>query len=145
MASISPELPSTIDSRREEIQMTQQKADDAIRELRNAGDSEVADILFARSEELKKRSDKLLNEYPKTALTTPGSSGDKADFTMPSDETEGKPKVYILSSPNFDKENPVQNIIIIAEEMANTAINYLDKLPNLEVSKMQYLTDMCER
>ncbi|KAG6881659.1 hypothetical protein C0995_001157, partial [Termitomyces sp. Mi166 len=65
-------------------------------------------------------------------------------FTFPPDETEGKSKVYILTSPNFEKNNPVYNIITIAEEMVNTAIHYVERLKKMAESEMDYLTVMCE-
>ncbi|KAG6891013.1 hypothetical protein C0992_010986 [Termitomyces sp. T32_za158] len=66
---------------REEIQTTQQKAEDAINKLRHTGDSEVADVLLARCEELKKRSSKLLKEYPEETSTTQGEYVGEADVS----------------------------------------------------------------
>ncbi|KAH0588648.1 hypothetical protein H2248_004466 [Termitomyces sp. 'cryptogamus'] len=141
------------------------KTDDAIQKLRDSGDSEVADILLARYEELCRRSEKLSLEFQKdetTSVTIPEESEDTAEgtdsfeinldhledgslkFTLPPDEAEGKPKVYIFSSPNFDKKDPVHNIIIVAEEMAITAMNHIDGLQNLTISEMEYLTVICE-
>ncbi|KAG6873145.1 hypothetical protein C0995_002519 [Termitomyces sp. Mi166 len=93
------------------------------------------------SKRLKQRHDRLLKLQETTSIqgplttsteeeeetATPQISIDQLEdgtfkLTLPPDEAHEQPRVLILTSPDFKKDEPTQNIIIMAEELIRTTM-----------------------
>ncbi|KAG5351933.1 hypothetical protein C0989_004480 [Termitomyces sp. Mn162] len=145
-----------------ELQAARQKADIAIQKLRESGDRDVIDVLVTRYEELKERHDRLLRLQETVSteeFSTTSTDKEKVtttrqinmnqledgtfELTFPSDEAHDQPRVFILSSPAFEKDKPTQNIMVMAEELIRTAMVTIgSNEENFHESQIMYLMNI---
>ncbi|KAH0588636.1 hypothetical protein H2248_004461 [Termitomyces sp. 'cryptogamus'] len=145
-----------------ELQAARQKADIAIQKLRESGDRDVIDVLVTRYEELKERHDRLLRLQETVSteeFSTTSTDQEKVtttrqinmnqledgtfELTFPSDEAHDQPRVFILSSPAFEKDKPTQNIMVMAEELIRTAMVTIgSNEENFHESQIMYLMNI---
>ncbi|KAG5734368.1 hypothetical protein E4T56_gene6650, partial [Termitomyces sp. T112] len=65
------------------------------------------------------------------------------ELTFPSDEAHDQPRVFILSSPAFEKDKPTQNIMVMAEELIRTAMVTIgSNEENFHESQIMYLMNI---
>ncbi|KAG6870369.1 hypothetical protein C0995_013494 [Termitomyces sp. Mi166 len=153
------------------LQAAALKADETIQKLKESdADPEAVAVLVAHYEELKKRHQRLKDlkksrsetsqsdeEPPTTELQENKDEDEQTPtqkvhidqledgtfkFTLPSSEAGGKSEVYILNSEDYDRENPIYNILITANEVIRMAVKTIaNHMQLLQRSHKAFLTN----
>ncbi|KAG6901322.1 hypothetical protein C0995_013580, partial [Termitomyces sp. Mi166 len=123
----------------------------------------VAGVRITRHKKLKQRRDRLPKLQQTTSIQGPLTTSTEEEetatlqinideledgtfkVTLPPNEAHGHPRMLILTSPDFKKDEPTQNIIIMAEELIRTTMVTIgSNEQNFQESQIMYLMNIYE-